>query len=140
MKGSRIMALGVAYKRDVSDTRESAALRVIELLLERGADVSYHDPFIRELQLGDTRLFSVPLKQETLESTDLVVITADHTDVDYVAVAKHAPLVYDTRNAMRDFREVHIRRLGAPATLDRATTQANRPGEATTDPTGSAKG
>ncbi|MDO8750884.1 MAG: nucleotide sugar dehydrogenase [Dehalococcoidia bacterium] len=114
MKDSSVLVLGVAYKKDVSDVRESAALRVIELMQERGAKVQYHDSFVPEIRVGADRLRSVPLAPETLRSTDLVVITTDHSDVDYALVVRHAPLIYDTRNATRDFHGPNVWRLGAP--------------------------
>ncbi len=114
MKGSNVLVLGVAYKKDVSDVRESAALRVIELLRERGAKVQYHDSFVPEFQAGHDLLRSVPLTPETLRTNDLVVITTDHSDVDYGLVVQHAPLTYDTRNATREFHGPNVWRLGAP--------------------------
>ncbi|MEK7777316.1 MAG: nucleotide sugar dehydrogenase [Chloroflexota bacterium] len=114
MKGSSVLVLGVAYKKDVSDVRESAALRVIELMQERGAKVQYHDSFVPEIRVGADRLRSVPLTQDTLRSSDLVVITTDHSDVDYALVVRHAPRIYDTRNATRDFHGPNVWRLGAP--------------------------
>jgi len=118
MKGSRVLVLGVAYKKDVSDVRESAALRVIELLQERGAKVQYHDSFVPEFQVGALPLHSVPLTPEALRSSDLVVITTDHSDVDYRLVVRHAPLIYDTRNATNDSHGPNVWRMGAPPFAD----------------------
>lgn len=115
MKGSKVLVLGVAYKRDIADTRESAALKVVESLLQRGATASYHDPFVPDIEIAGHHLRSVPLTPQTLKAADLVIITTDHSTIDYNAVAKHAPLVYDTRNAMKRTAAPHVRRLGAPA-------------------------
>jgi len=103
MKAAKILVLGLAYKKDVDDLRESPAVTLIELLQERGAKVSYHDPFIpsgkpmREHNI--TTMRSVPLTPALLKKCDCVLIATDHSDVDYDMVCKHAPLVVDTRNA-----------------------------------------
>lgn len=100
---SRVLILGLAYKKNVPDIRESPSLRLMELLLERGADVAYHDPYVSEVPR--TREYghlmgrkSVPLDQ--LGDFDAVVIATDHDSFDYQAIADGAPLVVDTRNAM----------------------------------------
>ena len=103
MKGSKVLVLGLAYKKDVDDVRESPSVELIELLQERGARVSYHDPFIpvakpmREHNI--THMKSVTLTPEVLKNADCVLISTDHSNVDYDLVCKHAPLVIDTRNA-----------------------------------------
>ncbi len=115
LRGARVLVLGVSYKRDTSDTRESPALRVISLLADGGAVVSYHDPFVP--RLGRFRRYafdleSVPLSAETLAASDAVVVVTDHSGVDYALVVRHAPLVVDTRNATRlvvDGREKIVR-------------------------------
>ncbi len=102
LNGAQVMVLGIAYKNDVDDVRESPALEVIELLRERGAEVCYHDPFVartHKMRFYDLGMESVPLTDEQLKSTDAVVITTAHTGVDYQRVVKLAPLVVDTRNA-----------------------------------------
>jgi UDP-N-acetyl-D-glucosamine dehydrogenase len=104
LAGSRILLLGVAYKRDSNDPRESPALKVMELLEQRGAIVAYHDPHIPELrpQASFRRTArSVPLDDERLQWADAVVITTDHSAVDYDYVANRAHLILDTRNATR---------------------------------------
>ncbi len=105
LRGSRILILGVAYKRDVNDLRESPALDVMQLLLEKGVDLVYHDPYIPEVWIGDRRFQSVPLSQELLEGVDLTVILTDHTSVDYAQVIRWSPLVFDTRNATRGMED-----------------------------------
>ncbi len=115
LEGAAILVLGVAYKRDISDTRESPGLRLMSLFRDNGAgQVSYHDPFVPELPL--TRDYpeqagtpSVPLTAETLAGYDAVVIAADHTGVDYELVAGRARLVIDTRNALSGVAEPKAR-------------------------------
>ncbi|HVG17792.1 MAG TPA: nucleotide sugar dehydrogenase [Blastocatellia bacterium] len=102
LKGSRVFVLGVAYKRDINDVRESPALGIVDQLLHKGAEVSYHDPFISEMNLdGKGSLSSVELTDEAIQSCDCAVIVTDHSKVDYSRVLKLAPLVVDTRNVTR---------------------------------------
>jgi UDP-N-acetyl-D-glucosamine dehydrogenase len=102
VKGSRIFVLGVAYKRDINDVRESPALAIIEQLMKKGARVSYHDPFVARMQIdGGERLASGALTKASLEDCDCAVIVTDHSNVDYAMVLKHAPLIVDTRNVTR---------------------------------------
>lgn len=110
LNGSRILILGVAYKRDVSDTRESPALEIIQLLEEQGSAVEYHDPYVPVLQLGGREYHSV--KITGLEDYDCVVLVTDHSCFDYEAIARRASLIYDTRNAFRRFSGGQIHRLG----------------------------
>ncbi len=103
MKGARVLVSGVAYKKDVDDLRESPALEVMERLLENKALVYYHDPHIPVLpptRKHRLNMRSVPLDAPLLQSLDAVLITTDHSDVDYALIARHAPLIIDTRNAM----------------------------------------
>ena len=99
VRGSRLLVLGVAYKRDIDDVRESPALDVIELLWGKGAQVEYHDPYVPSLRIGHHQLHSVPLAQ--LGEYDAVLILTDHTSIDYSALCAKAKLVIDTRNATR---------------------------------------
>jgi UDP-N-acetyl-D-glucosamine dehydrogenase len=105
VRGSRVLVLGVAYKRDIEDVRESPALDIIELLHRRGADVSYSDPFVPTLRMGDHELKRASL--DDVASYDCVIITTDHSGIDYGAVVERAQLVVDTRNATRAVREKH---------------------------------
>ncbi|QAA76357.1 MAG: nucleotide sugar dehydrogenase [Candidatus Bipolaricaulis sibiricus] len=98
---ARILVLGVAYKRDLADYRESPALAVIRLLQEYGAAVAYHDPYIPRLRGAGLDLDSVPLTVDELQKSDLVVVATDHSSVDYGFVVSHARHVLDTRNATR---------------------------------------
>jgi len=106
VNGSRILVSGVAYKRDIADMRESPALDVITELEKRGAEVSYHDPYVAELDHhgADTHPHLIGRKSVPdpvrYEGWDAVVIVTDHTNVDYGRMAKEASLVVDTRNAL----------------------------------------
>ena len=100
VRGSRMLVLGVAYKKNIDDIRESPALDVIRLLRRHGAIVEYHDPHVPKLKDDDLELKSVPLTPDVLSGADCVLIVTDHSDVDYVLVARHARLVVDTRNAL----------------------------------------
>ncbi len=95
---SRILALGVTYKRGVADTRESPALKVLGRLRRRGASIAYHDPFVGAIQLDGEDYASIPLTADAVRSADCVVVLADHPGIDYAWLAAHATLVFDTRN------------------------------------------
>jgi UDP-N-acetyl-D-glucosamine dehydrogenase len=102
LKGSRILMLGVAYKRDIDDVRESPAIGIAEQLLGKGVHLTYHDPFIAEMRLdGKESLKSCELTDESVRDCDCVLIVTDHTGIDYAKVVKLAPLIIDTRNATR---------------------------------------
>ena len=100
VRDSRILVIGVTYKEDVTDLRESPALRVIELLEERGADVAYHDSHVPSMEVGGRKYSSVELSEETLIACDCVVILTAHSDLDKDLVATHGGTVVDTRNAL----------------------------------------
>jgi UDP-N-acetyl-D-glucosamine dehydrogenase len=107
MNGARVLLLGVAYKKDVDDVRESPALSIIDRLRSKGCEVSYHDPFVREVRFDDAHtgvngepLASVELSDEEIKTADCVVIVTNHTNIDYQRVINLAPLVVDTRNAL----------------------------------------
>jgi UDP-N-acetyl-D-glucosamine dehydrogenase len=101
VKGSKVLLLGVAYKPNVTDTRESPALDIYKLLENRGAEVAYHDPYVPQLVADGIRADSVPLDAARIASADCVVIVTDHASVDYAAVMDGARLVMDCRNATR---------------------------------------
>lgn len=109
LKGSRILIYGVAYKRDIDDVRESPALDIIMLLKKRGASVSYHDPHVESLHLGDEILYSTP--DATVGETDCVVIVTDHSEFDYAALLADAPSIVDTRNALKGINSPKVFRL-----------------------------
>ncbi len=107
MKGSRVLLLGVAYKKDIDDVRESPALSIIDRLRAKGADVRYHDPFVQEIRFDDAHtegsgdpLSSAELTDEEVSKSDCVIIVTDHSGIDYQRVTKLATLVVDTRNAL----------------------------------------
>ena len=122
LKGARALVLGVAFKPDISDARDTPAERVLELLLARGADAQYHDSFVPTFSVGGNvfhtearTLASVPLTEEELQAADVVVIVTDHHNVDYARILQHASLVVDSRNATAGLSgSARVIRLGAP--------------------------
>jgi UDP-N-acetyl-D-glucosamine dehydrogenase len=107
LKGARVLLLGVAYKKNIDDVRESPALSIIDRLRAKGADVRYHDPFVKQIRFDDAHtegggepLASEPLTDEQLRAADCIVIVTDHSDIDYGRVCRLAPLIVDTRNAL----------------------------------------
>ncbi|MCC6317739.1 MAG: nucleotide sugar dehydrogenase [Gemmatimonadaceae bacterium] len=109
VRGARVLILGVAYKKDIDDMRESPALEVMRLLSERGAQVDYHDPWVPSFREHGVTHTGVALTVERLAQTDAVVIVTDHSNVDYQVIADHAPLVMDARNAMTRARPSRAR-------------------------------
>ena len=101
VRNSRVLVLGVAYKKDIDDQRESPALDIIGLLRQQGADVRFHDPYIEQITDDGDVLRSVDLTAEELSSAACVVIATDHTQMDYGLIRQHAGRVVDTRNALR---------------------------------------
>jgi UDP-N-acetyl-D-glucosamine dehydrogenase len=110
LKGSRIHILGVAYKRNIDDVRESPALDIIHLLRHRGAHVTYSDPYVPSIHVEGGDLFSSDLAT-ALSQSDCAVIITDHADIDYAEVLDRASLVVDTRNALRGLVSKKIIRL-----------------------------
>jgi len=105
MNGSKILVLGVAYKQDIDDYRESPAIRVIEEIEKAGAEVFFYDPYISMYsEHGVTMVGESELTAELIEMADLVIIATAHSNVDYKLVQKHAKLVFDTKNAMKDIK------------------------------------
>ncbi|HEX8293501.1 MAG TPA: nucleotide sugar dehydrogenase [Pyrinomonadaceae bacterium] len=113
LKGSRVLILGVAYKKDIDDVRESPALSIIDRLRAKGAEVAYHDPFVSEVRFDDAHtqgggepLQSADLTDEELERADCAVIVTDHSGIDYARVCQLSKVIVDTRNALsRDQRK-----------------------------------
>lgn len=113
MKGARVLLLGVAYKKDINDVRESPALSIIDRLRNKGCDVQYHDPFVSEVRFDDAHasftgepLASIDLSDDEIKQADCVVIVTDHSQIDYQKVIDLASLVVDTRNALnRELRK-----------------------------------
>ena len=112
LKGAKILILGLAYKKDVDDPRESPALKIMELLKGEGAEVSYNDPYIP--QYGGGRRYSglcvtsVPLSDKVLKEADCVLLVTDHSSYDYAWIASQASLIVDTRNAFEGVQGAHI--------------------------------
>ena len=100
VNGSRVLILGVAYKPNINDLRESPALDVIHLLQEKEADVIYHDPYIPQITHEGLYMSSVPNLMEAVKTADCVVIITDHRDYDYEAILASAQMIVDTRNAL----------------------------------------
>ena len=108
IKGSRVLVLGAAYKKDIDDPRESPSFKLMEILLEKGAEVDYNDPLIPELpsmRMYDIKRKSVDLTPDNLAKYDCVLISTDHSAYDWDFIVKHAQLVVDTRNATKNVLE-----------------------------------
>ena len=106
MNGSKILVLGVAYKQDINDYRESPAIAVIEELEKEGAEVVYFDPYVDEyIKDGKSKNGENKLSISLVKSADLVIITTAHTNVDYAFVQQHAKAIFDTKNAMKDVKD-----------------------------------
>jgi len=108
IKGSRILVLGIAYKKDIDDVRESPALDVMRILEEKGATVVYHDPYVESIQWNGEPKRGVALTDAELEAADCVVVVTDHANVDYAGVVRRARCVVDTRNATRGIPGEHV--------------------------------
>jgi UDP-N-acetyl-D-glucosamine dehydrogenase len=100
VRGARVLVLGVAYKRDIDDIRESPALDIIRLLEQQGADVAYHDPHVPAFREDGKEYRSVPLNRTALEAADCVMVVTDHSAIDFHLVKRHARLAVDTRRAL----------------------------------------
>jgi UDP-N-acetyl-D-glucosamine dehydrogenase len=110
VRGSKVHVLGIAYKRDIDDVRESPALDIMMLLGRLGAQVTYTDPFVPSLTLNATVLKTQDMLT-SVAAADCVVIVTDHTGIDYAKVVEHCKAVVDTRNALKGFRSPKIVRL-----------------------------
>ncbi|MFM1872219.1 MAG: hypothetical protein RL398_1641 [Planctomycetota bacterium] len=110
LRGAKVLVIGLAYKPNVDDVRETPAAEIIKLLFEDGADVSYHDPhvplFAGMRKYMEYRMHSAPLTRETIENADCVLVVTDHKAIDWQLIAKHAKLVVDSRNAMAPFQPI----------------------------------
>ncbi len=111
LKGSRIHLFGVAYKADVNDVRESPAIDLAQLLHERGAVLSYSDPYVPQLSVGSLQIDATDSRNAFGLGLDCTIITTPHSAFDYDAIVKGSPLVVDTRNALKGRSEPHIVRL-----------------------------
>ena len=101
LRGSSILVLGVAYKKDIDDIRESPAIPIIGDLIRKGADIAYHDPFVPQIKIGSREFKSIALSKPILKNVDCVLILTDHSALDYSTIAKSAKLIIDTRNAVK---------------------------------------
>jgi UDP-N-acetyl-D-glucosamine dehydrogenase len=110
LRGSHVHLLGVAYKRDIDDVRESPALDVIHLLLRRGAVVTYSDPFVPKVRVDGVDLLSQDLASSSAKA-DCVVVITDHSGIDYRAIVKRSKLILDTRHALKGINEPNVIRL-----------------------------
>ncbi|GAB7387959.1 nucleotide sugar dehydrogenase [Bacillaceae bacterium] len=106
LNGSKILVLGVAYKKDIDDVRESPALEIIKKLDEAGARWQAADPHVREFKLGNRIIDTIPLNEMVLQEADLVLITTDHSAFDYEMIRQNAKVIFDTRNALRDTKRL----------------------------------
>jgi UDP-N-acetyl-D-glucosamine dehydrogenase len=107
LNGSRIMVIGIAYKKDVDDDRESPGYAIMKMLLEKGAVIKYNDPWIPKLQATrkyDFKMESAPISPEVLAEMDAVIIITDHSAYDFAEIVKHSNLVIDTRNATKGIK------------------------------------
>ena len=105
LRGSRVLVLGVAYKKNVSDVRESPALDVIDLLRHKGADVVYTDPHVTSIKLeGGHIMENCEYSLQLLQEADCVVVITDHSTFDWAEVLENSAIVVDTRNALKDVR------------------------------------
>lgn len=111
IKNSTILVLGMAYKKNVEDLRESPSLAVTEKLLEKGATITYHDPYVESVTISGQKLDSVPLDEKILTEAECVVIVTDHTNVDYEKVVKSAAIIVDSRNVLKNIESEKIVRL-----------------------------
>jgi len=111
LAGSRVLVLGVAYKSNIGDMRESPATKVIDLMAAKEAEIVYHDPFVDSYNYDGLEIPRVELTVDQIEAADVVLILTAHDDVDYGLVARHAPLVFDTRNVMKSYASPNIVRL-----------------------------
>ncbi len=111
INGAKVLVLGLAYKKNVGDTRESPAIKIISLLEKLGAEVATHDPFVDQEIIGTKTYKSVALTPDIISESDCIVIVTDHTNVDYNMVADNAKLIVDTRNKLKNFAGSHIVRI-----------------------------
>ncbi len=106
LKGSNILIIGITYKKDINDVRESPALEIIDSLIKKDAHVYCYDPLVSGFELdGSKKITTVKLTKDVISSSDLVVIITDHTDINYKFVVDNAKLIFDTRNALKEFKD-----------------------------------
>ena len=112
LNGATVMVLGVAYKKDVADIRESPAIKIMQLLEDKGAKIDYNDPYVAQIKLAKHELNSVELTETNLSSADCVVLATDHSCYDLGSIVEKASLLFDARGATCNLRHKNIERLG----------------------------
>lgn len=105
LRGSKVVILGVAYKKDIDDVRESPVLKIVELLNDHGADYKVVDPYVSSFKSCGAKVETVELTKELLNDADLVLVTTDHTDFDYEMISRESKVIFDTRNALKDIEK-----------------------------------
>ena len=104
INGSNILIIGIAYKKDINDCRESPALDIIQILKDQGSDISYFDPFVPSLEFGEFNFKSIKsLDESTLAKFDASVIVTDHSNIDYKSIYTFSDLIIDTRNVYKNY-------------------------------------
>ena len=112
INGSKILIIGVAYKPDIDDCRESPAIDIIELLIQAGANVEFYDPYVKSLKLKEVNLTRVDYSAETVKSFNISVVLTNHTNVDYNILIENSSKIVDTRNVFKNEKGPNIKRLG----------------------------
>jgi len=112
LKGASVLVLGVAYKRNVADARESPSMKLVELLLEKGADMRYNDPYLPVIDVGGRTLHSMDISERLLSEVDCCVIATDHSSYDLDRIAAGSRFVFDARGATAGLKHHNIVRLG----------------------------
>ncbi len=113
INGSKVLIIGVAYKKNIDDCRESPALDIIQILKDLGSDIEYFDPFVPNVDIGDSHYNSITnLDKACLTQFDAIVIVTDHTNIDYNLIEKNGRLIIDTRNVYHDYKSNKIKKLG----------------------------
>lgn len=102
LRGSKVTVLGVAYKKDIDDVRESPVLKIVELLEQHGAEFTVVDPYVPSFRACNRVIETIALTPELLQQSDIVLITTDHSNFDYEMIAQNSPVIFDTRNALKD--------------------------------------
>lgn len=105
LRGAKVVILGVAYKKDIDDVRESPVLKIVELLNQHGADYTVVDPYVASFKSCGAKVETIELSKELLNEADLVLVTTDHTDFDYEMIARESKVIFDTRNALKDIEK-----------------------------------
>lgn len=105
LRGAKVAILGVAYKKDIDDVRESPVLKIVEQLEHQGANYTVVDPYVASFRSCDKKVETVPMSKELLNEADLVLITTDHSDFDYQMIAQESQVIFDTRNALKNVQK-----------------------------------